>query len=50
MAPYNDRKIIWIRDQKGGQGKTVYGKHLNDTKNDVIMLSMGKKADMLHVI
>ena len=43
-APYNDRKIIWIRDEKGGEGKTVYGKYLNDTEDDVIMLSMARKV------
>lgn len=41
----DDRKILWIVDEKGGEGKTYFGKWLESQKN-AFFIQNGKSQDI----
>lgn len=48
-GPKNDREIIWIADHKGNMGKTVFAKHLIQSRANTLFVS-GKAADAQYAI
>lgn len=46
----DDRTVIWVYDEKGGKGKSLFAKWLCHKHNDVTCVTMNKSADILTVV
>lgn len=50
MGEPDDRMIIWVVDQIGGQGKSLFAKWLCTSFPDILSVTMNKSADILTVV
>lgn len=51
MNPAPERKIVWIWDSVGNEGKTAFAKWMTDSyQNEMLLMELGKKVDMLYMV
>lgn len=50
MEEPDDRTIIWVHDEVGKGGKSLFAKWLCEKYNDIITVTMTKSADILTVV
>lgn len=49
-GPVNDRQIIWILDPKGGSGKSVLARYIEDYMNGIMLTQMGGAKDTATIL